>query len=469
MGTELSLFVFETSKRIVAMAEAEKNLMNVADDLGVSMVAIRQLRPYERNARSHSQGQIRQIADSIETFGFVNPILIDDKGGIICGHGRVEAARMLGIEEVPTIQLAHLTEAQKRAYILADNRLAELAGWDQETLAIELKTLLELETDFDVTVTGFSMPEIDIAIESIGLGDPEEEADLIDALTDRPTISKEGDLWLLGPHRLLVGDARKEEDFQGLLGDERAAAVFTDPPYNVRVKGHVSGNGRTQHSEFAMASGEMTPAAFTEFLKTTLSLAARHSADRALHYVCMDWRHMGEMKAAGDAVYSELKNLVVWAKTNAGMGSLYRSQHELIFLFKVGKRPSINNVQLGTYGRNRTNLWTYPGVNAFSATRDDDLTDHPTIKPTAMVADALLDCSHRGDVVLDPFGGSGTLILAAEQTGRAARVMEIDPKYAEVAIRRWQRATGQQAVNSETRRTFDEHQALPPPEPAMGD
>ncbi|MCB1526946.1 MAG: ParB N-terminal domain-containing protein [Hyphomicrobiaceae bacterium] len=415
------------------------------------------LRPYARNARTHSPKQIAQIAASIREFGFNNPVLIDRDGEIIAGHGRVAAAKKIGLETVPCVRLEHLSEAQKRAYILADNRLAEKAGWDREILAIELQHLTEIDVDFDVTVTGFEMAEVDLLL---GAGDKpdakSDPADTVPTVADGPAVTRSGDVWQIGRHRLICGDALAPETYTQLLAGEQAEMIFTDPPYNVKIDGHVSGLGAAKHREFAFASGEMTEDEFTRFLARVFVNLANAAADGAIHFVCMDWRHQGEVLAAARGTYSELKNLCVWAKTNGGMGSLYRSQHELVFVFKSGRAPHINNVELGKHGRYRTNVWSYAGANAFSATRDDDLAMHPTVKPVALVADAILDCSKRKGLVLDAFGGSGTTLVAAERTGRRGAAIEIDPHYCDVIVRRLAKACNLAATLVATGLSFDE-------------
>lgn len=427
------------------------------NDLSITYKPIDALTPCLRNARTHSKKQIRQIADSIAEFGFTNPVLVDHDDMIIAGHGRVEAAKLLGLEKVPVICLEDMSEAQIRAYVIADNRLAENAGWDNELLGLELQYLSDLDVDFDATLTGFEVPEIDLMIAGITDTSPEDDpADEIPEIDETNSVSQPGDLWRLGRHRLLCGDATDKESFERLLDGEEAQMAFIDPPYNVRIDGHVCGLGSVKHAEFAMAAGEMSPAQFTAFLETVFGQLADHSADGAIHFVCMDWRHMGEVIAAGNAAYSELKNLCVWAKTNGGMGSLYRSQHELVFVFKVGTAPHINNVELGKHGRYRTNVWTYAGINSFGAGREADLAMHPTVKPVALVADAMLDCSKRGSIILDAFSGSGTTIIAAERTGRRGYAIEIDPAYIDVAIRRYQQLSGEAAVHGDTGFTFDE-------------
>jgi DNA modification methylase len=413
------------------------------------------LRPRPTNPRTHSKKQIRQIADSIERFGFTNPVLIDR--AIVAGHGRIEAAKLLGIEKVPTIRLEDLTEAEIRAYVIADNKLAENAGWDRELLAIEFQGLLELDLDFDVTITGFETPEIDILIGELEAAEEEDDpADEAPELGDGVPVTKPGDLWLIGKHRLICGDATDPEAYARLMDGAEAQIIFTDSPYNVPIEGHVSGLGKVTHREFAMASGEMSEAEFTEFLATVFRNQARHSADGAIHFICMDWRHLGEVLAAGKSAYSELKNLCVWAKTNGGMGSLYRSQHELVFVFKAGNGPHINNVELGKHGRYRTNIWSYPGINSFGKDRDAELALHPTVKPVKLVADAILDCSKRGGIVLDPFAGSGTTLVAAERTGRRGYGIELDPLYIDVIIRRMAAAAKVEAIHAATGKSFAE-------------
>lgn len=410
---------------------------NMSNDrkLKVEMRAIAALAPYAKNARTHSKSQIRQVADSIRAFGWTNPVLIDDEGGIIAGHARVEAAKLLGQAEVPTIRLSQMTEAQKRAYIIADNKLAENAGWDIDLLGLEFEALGGLELDFDLSITGFEVPEIDLLIEGAQSFEASDPTDIPPEPSPGPAVTQLGDIWNIGPHRLICGDATLAKTFSLLMDGEKAQMVFTDPPYNVPVDGHVSGKGKHKHREFTMASGEMPEAAFREFLKRAFRNLQRSSADGAIQFVCMDWRHMAEVLAAARAIY-ELKNLCVWTKTNGGMGSLYRSQHELVFVFKSGAAQHINNVQLGRFGRNRTNIWEYAGANAFGRTRDDDLAVHPTVKPVRLIANAILDCSHRSGIVLDAFAGSGSTLIAADQTGRIGYGVELDPAYCDVVIKR---------------------------------
>jgi DNA modification methylase len=411
------------------------------------------LRTNKRNARTHSKGQIRKIKESIAEFGFLNPILVDNTGTVVAGHGRLQAAKLLNLPKLPTICLEDLSPDQIRAYMLADNRLALDAGWDSDLLKVEVLHLSSLE-DLDISVTGFEVPELDIIIGAdVRVEDP---ADCL-PLEGGSAVSKLGDLWLLGDHRLYCGDARQVTAYDAVTNGHRASMVFTDPPYNVAIDGHVSGNGRTHHREFEMASGEMTTEEFTDFLTSCLGNLARCSVDGAIHFVAMDFRHMSELLSAGERVYSSLMNLCVWCKDKGGMGSFYRSQHELIFVFKVGKGSHRNNIQLGRFGRYRTNVWNYPSASTLSRRGEDGnlLAIHPTVKPVALIADAILDCSARGDIILDAFLGSGSALLAAERTRRICYGLEIDPLYIDLAIRRWQDLTGESACHAESGATFN--------------
>lgn len=437
------------------------------EPLAVQIRQISELRPAPANPRSHSRKQIRQIASSIEAFGFNVPVLVDAQDRVIAGHGRLQACTLLGWAEVPTIRLEHLSEAQAQAFLLADNKLTLNASWDERLLGQNLKDLSLLNLDFSLETTGFDMGEIDLLIEGLDVSlagdDPADEL----PEPSEVAVSQPGDLWLLGPHRVCCGSALEAEALASLMTDRRASIVFTDPPYNVPIDGHVGGSGAIHHREFAMASGEMTEAEFTAFLSKSMNLLAQHSVDGALHYICMDWRHIGEILAAGKGVYTELKNLCVWCKDNAGMGSLYRSQHELVFVFKNGKGPHQNHVQLGQFGRYRSNVWRYAGINSFGrATEEGNLLAlHPTVKPVALVADALKDASSRGDIVLDAFLGSGTTLMAAERTGRICFGLEIDPLYVDTIIRRWRRLSGQEAVHEASRLPFSAIQTKRCPAP----
>jgi DNA modification methylase len=422
----------------------------------VTYVSLETLVPDPGNPRKHPREQIDALARSIEAFGFNAPILVDKSNRVIAGHGRLEAAKRLGLAEAPVIRLEHLSEPQAKAYMLADNKLTDRSTWDDRKVAVVLKELSDIALDFEIGATGFDPPEIDLRVQS--LEPPDEAPDPADEFeaAEGPPVSRLGDLWRLGPHRLFCGNALDSGAYEALLAGEKASAVFTDPPYNVRVNGHVSGKGAKKHREFPMASGDMTEGEFRQFLSDSFRLMVDHSTNEATFFACMDWRHVFEIVCAIRSLDCELMNLSVWIKSNGGMGSLYRSRHELVFVFGRRDARRINNVQLGRYGRNRTNVWQYPGANSFARrgrTRGLDL--HPTVKPIAMVADAILDVTNRGDIVLDAFAGSGTTILAAERTTRRGYAIELDPGHVDTAIARWQRKTKQTAVHSGGR-SFDE-------------
>jgi DNA modification methylase len=439
-------------------------------ELRIEHVAIERLKLDPRNPRVHSDRQIKQIARSIKAFGFNVPVLVDRHGKVLAGHGRVHAAQRLGLRRIPVIRLEHLTPEQARAFSIADNRLSETSTWDDRLLAEVLRDLAAVELDFDLEATGFTMGEIDLKVEglSVATAGNSDPADELPADLGETPISRPGDLWQLGRHRLLCGNALDRTAYETLMQGTAARLVFTDPPYNVPIDGHVSGKGRVRHREFLMASGQMTSAQFTRFLGTALELAVQHSAPGSLHYICMDWRHQHEVLTAALGIYAEVKNLCVWVKDNAGMGSLYRSQHELIYVFKNGRTRHRNNVELGQHGRNRSNVWQYPSPNQFGRKGEEGnlAALHPTVKPVALIADAILDCSVRGDLVLDPFLGSGSTLLAAERVGRVCRGIELDPLYVDAAIRRWQRFTGENAINATTETRFDD---LVPDDAAHGE
>jgi DNA modification methylase len=402
----------------------------------VTYRAVGGLKPDPRTARTHSKRQVQQIVDSIQEFGFTNPILVDESANIIAGHGRLLAAKSMAMPEVPTIELVGLGDTQKRALRLADNKIALNAGWDLDLLKVELAELSTLDIEIDLTLTGFSTGELDVLLG--GTGDPDD--DVIPAVPATPR-SKPGDIWVLGGHRIGCGDSRDLDFLREVVGEGAPIDVaFLDPPYNVAINGHANARGR--HREFAMASGEMTEEAFRVFLTQTLGAAAKVSRDGAVHFICMDWRHMDDFSAVGRDLYGDLLNVCVWNKSNAGMGSLYRSKHELVFVYRVGTAQHFNAVELGRHGRNRTNVWDYASVNSLAGSRREDLTLHPTVKPTALVVDAIQDVTRRGDRVLDVFLGSGTTLIASERCGRRFRGMDIDPAYVDVAIDRWIAMTG---------------------------
>ena len=427
--------------------------------LQIEYVSIRSLKLDSDNSREHGSRQIRQIARSVEAFEFNAPILVDRDGKVVAGNGRLMALQQLGRTEVPIVRLEHLSPEQARAYAIADNRLTDVSRFNDKQLALNLKLLSDMALDFDLEATGFSMGEIDLRIESLTFDEPDaairddDEAPIEAGVA----VTHVGDLWRLGDHRLYCGSALEASSFARLLlARERIDAVFMDAPYNVPIDGHVSGKGKRRHREFVQGAGEMEEGAFIKFLQASLEAAVVHLRPGAVVFSCMDWRHVGELMTAAQAAGLTMINLCVWTKPIGGMGSLYRSAHELVLVFRHGKTTHRNNVELGRHGRNRTNVWAYPGANQFLRSSEDaDLIgQHPTPKPVKMVADALLDVTARGDLVLDPFMGGGSTLMAAERIGRRARGIELDPLYVDLTIRRWMRMTGEDAVHEATGERF---------------
>lgn len=417
--------------------------------LQIEEIPVASLKPYARNARRHSKAQVKQIAASFKEFGIINPIIVDEDNCILAGHGRLEAAKASAIAQVPVVRVTGLTEGQKRAYRIADNRTAENAEWDFQFLAQELKDLSSAAFEIDITVTGFEMGAIDVMIGEHAPAAMKDEADVQPSVDpERPIIAKPGDIWQLGSHRLMCACSLEIENYKRLLSGEPADMVFTDPPYNIPVDRFVCGLGAVSHAEFAMASGEMTPEEFRAFLLQITTNLVDATRDGAIHFICMDWRHIRELLDVGSVNYSELKAICVWNKTNGGMGSLYRSKHEFVAVFKNGEAPHINHIALGKHGRNRTTVWDHAGVNSFGEERDN-LAIHPTVKPVKLVEDAILDCSNRGDAVLDAFCGSGTTLIAAERACRRGFGLEIEPKYVDATLRRFRALTGEEPVRLE--------------------
>jgi DNA modification methylase len=412
-----------------------------------------ELKPWPNNPRTHCEKQLVKLQSSMRTFGFTNPVLVDETGVILSGHGRVQSAMAMGLASIPTRIISGWSAAAKRAYVLGDNKIAQLSAWNPELLKSEMELLIE--DDFDIEITGFSTAEVDIMFEDSGndQGNLQPE-DVVDEV-----ITRRDDLWLLDGHRLYCGDALLADSYTRVMAGAQAQMSITDPPYNVPINGHVCGNGKVKHKEFAMAAGEMSSSQFTSFLQTAMSHVRDVSAEGSISFVCMDWRHAPELLEAAKPVFGAPRQMCVWVKDNAGMGTFYRSQHELVYVFKKGDAPHINNFELGQHGRYRTNVWQYPGVNTFKGKGYELLKLHPTVKPVGLIADAIRDCSHRKGIVLDPFAGSGTVLIAAERTGRYARAIELDAHYVDVAIHRWQRLTGNQAVLEATGQTWEQVRA----------
>jgi DNA modification methylase len=440
-----------------AATTAREPFPDIQQLLGSQLVVWRNLhdlRPYPGNARKHPPKQIHALARTIRQQGWTSPILVDENRTILVGHGRLESAKILNLPQVPTLTLSGLSESKKRAIVIADNRLAERAEWDMDVLRGQFRELIAV--DFEVDLTGFTTGEVDLILDgSQDSKSPADADDIFDSEENRPAISRPGDLWQLGDNRLYCGDARLRQSYLHLFGSEQAQMVVTDPPYNVKIHGHARGRGK-RFREFAMASGEMTDAQFATFLRTCMRCAAAFSDQGAIHYWFSDWRHLPAFFQAGFPLFGDLKQLLVWNKTNAGQGNFYRSKHELVLVFKNGDEAHINNFGLGAEGRYRSNVLDYPGGATPGEARRAEMDLHPTVKPVALIADLIRDCSKRNGIILDPFCGSGTVLLAAERTGRKARAIEIDPLYVDVAIRRWQDKTGGTARRAEDGRSFAE-------------
>ena len=431
-----------------------KTMQNI---LNIEYVDLAQVHNYEQNAKTHSEEQIQKMANSIEEFGFNNPILIDESGEIIAGHGRYIAAQLLNLDTIPVIRLAHLSEAKKRAYRLADNKISEQGGWDIDTLKLELSELEDLSDDVEITDTGFDILEIDslfVEKEKNEMEKPDKKLNNIPYIADEEIITKPGDVWTLGgKHRIICGDSLKEETYAKLMRDVLADQVLTDPPYNLSANS-IGNSGNTKHDNFAMAAGEMSDEEFCKFLQIVMQRCSDHSKQNALHYFWMDWRHAINILFSGHKVFPLLINMCVWVKASGGMGKLYRSQHELCFVFGNDKHY-VDNVQLGKNGRYRTNVWHCAGVNSFGPHKKD-LILHPTTKPVELFRNVMLDSTPRGGIVLDAFSGSGTTIIAAEKCHRIGYAIEYEPKYVDTLLRRYKETFGVDAVLEGDGRTYSE-------------
>ena len=423
-------------------------------ELKIENIALDQIRAYARNAKEHPERQIQQMAASIKEFGFNNPILVDGDGEIIAGHGRLEAAKLVGLATVPIIRLPHLSEAQKRAYRVADNKIALNSGWNLDLLRLEIFELEEICEDMDISITGFDSVEIDVLMD-IDERSADPKVNAIPYIPEDEIVSKSGDIWQIGEHRVICGDSLNSETFEKLLVGKQVDMVLQDAPYNCKIQGHVCGSGTIKHKEFAMASGEMSADEFTNFLRTNFALCAKFSKPGSLHMNFMDWRNLRQITTAGSDVFSSLVNMCVWVKSSGGMGSLYRSQHEICFVFKNGREPHTNNVELGKNGRYRTNVWQYAGVNSFGHNKEN-LKLHPTVKPVEMLKDAILDVSKRGQIILDSFLGSGSTLIAAHKAKRICYGIEFEPLYIDTTIRRFRDLFGIDAIHEQSGKTYSE-------------
>ena len=424
----------------------------------IEYMLIKDLKDPERKTRVHSDDQIRKLQVGIEVYGFMVPVIVDAEDRIVCGVARVEAARRLGMLSVPTLRITHLSRAQLKAFRLFENRIAQEATWDPTELKLEFEDILELEPGFTLSeLTGFSLQETDIILNPTIDGDAADEDGIEPS---KVAVSRVGDVWEIGAHRLLCGDAKAPESYATLIGDETVHQVVSDFPYNVRIANNVSGLGKIKHGEFVEASGEMSDGQFSAFLGASLTAMMAPLRPGAVCLIFMDWRSSHLLVQAALHVGFEFLNICVWDKGSGGMGSLYRSRHEFVHVFKKPGGKHTNNIELGKHGRYRTNVWSVPGLNRFSRERQELLSLHSTVKPVALITEAIMDCSDRGQFVLDPFCGSGTTLIAAELTGRVARCMELDPLYVDTAIRRFEKRFGIEAVHAVTGRTFSEEAAF---------
>lgn len=439
---------------LVGAAASPQN--DLTPELCVVRRPLKELQTSVRQVRKTTTGQIERAVRSIKEFGFVSPVTIRDNS-IVDGHIRVEAARLLGITKVPCIDISHLSENKARLLAISLNRLGETGEWDLPELKLELNEL-EL-AGFDLALTGFSPPELDIIrLDELEVkGERDGQVDIPDPPSN--PVTQSGDLWIMGRHRLLCGDSLQASCFERLLQGQLATAVLTDAPYNVKITNNVSGLGKNKHGEFKMGSGEMSAEEFRGFLTASHQHCADHLIPGGVVYSFMDWRSVDVLIGAGRDAGLQLINMSVWYKGSGSMGAFLRSAHELVPVFCKGPAPAINNVKLGTHGRDRTNVWCYPGANKPGSSAAAALKDHPSPKNVEMCVDAILDVTNAGDIILDPFLGSGTTIVAAEKANRCAYGIELDPAYADVCVRRWQDLTGDEATHAETGLTFAEEAA----------
>lgn len=432
-------------------------MKNTPDIPVVELVPLADIKPNPYQPRVHDKAKIRDLARTIETTDVTTPVFIDRENIPFSGAARIAAYRLLGRDLIPAIRITHIStaDAKGKAFTLADNRHGERASWNDQLLGQVLLDLTTEDLNFSIEVTGFSVGEIDLKIEALQSGTAEDEPAI--AMTG-PAVTKLGQFWKCQEHVIGCADALEPATYEQLMAGKKAAMVVADAPYNVAIQGNVSGKGRNHHREFVMGSGEMTPSQFDTFLGSVMSVVARHTSKGALGYWFMDWRHISQLQAAGEAVFGAPLNICVWAKDRAGMGSFYRSAHEMIMVFRTKGGRHRNNVQLGRFGRDRSNLWSYPAPNNLGGGGEDGAlaAEHPTPKPVSLIADAILDATAPRDHVLDPFLGSGTTLLACQQTRRFCRAIDLDPLYVDLAVRRWRLLTGEDAICAETGRTFTE-------------
>ncbi len=439
---------------LAPLSSEERSIIEKVNASQIMRVPVGRVRPSPHHARIHSPEKLTALSAAIRRYGTIDPIIVDQDYTIISGMARWMVCRELGIAEVPVIFIEHLSPIEVRALRIAMGRFPEWATWDRDQLRIELPEIVATLPELAMEEIGFSIQEVDrlIAIPDQHEPDP---ADDIPPEPSAPPISMSGDIWKLDQHLVLCGDALEADSYNRLLDNTAVRLVLTDPPYNVPVNGHVT-KRIGKFDEFAMASGELTPDQFSQFLRRAFGLIARVSLDGAIAFIFIDWRHARLLQEAADGVLFELKNHIVWVKNAPALGSFYRSQHEFVLVYKIAEGKHVNNFALGQHGRTRTNVWHYAGMSSFGTGREEALALHATPKPIAMLVDAILDCSHPGDLVLDPFGGSGSTLIAAERARRRARLIEISPTYVDTIVRRWERFSGEHAVLLGTNQSFTE-------------
>jgi DNA modification methylase len=427
----------------------------LSNDLVVETVDLSHLKLPTRQTRKYKPEAVKTAIGITERFDEIMPMLVDNSYTIIHGLEFFEARKKLGLKTAKVIRLSSLSETDRRVLTLGLQRLPELSSFDDAALSAEMRELQALKLDLDLGhLTGFSVGELDHILYDDTSADAADEGDLIPHLPLTPT-TRLGDVWRLGSHLIVCGSVLDASSIAHFDRKQKAAMLLTDPPYGIKIQGNVS----RKHPDFKMGAGEQTPEEYTQFLRGFLINLIPILKDGALLFIFMDRRHLFELQTAAQAAGLTLFDLAIWNKITGGMGSFYRSQHEPCMIFKKGKAPHINNIELGKHGRYRTNVWDHPGRAGFGKGRTEDLAAHPTVKPVALLAEAIKDCTNPRDIIIDAFLGSGSTILAAERCNRVVYGVEIDPTYVDVAITRWQTFTGLKAVLEETGQTFLEVQS----------
>lgn len=421
----------------------------------IEHVALQRVSPAARPLKKHRNQYIAKLAAGISRFGFLVPMLVDEEYRLVSGHARLAAAQLNKLEQVPVVRIDHLTEEQRRILAIFENKIAQESEFDEEALNLEFEELRLTEPELELTDSGFAIGEIDVLAGRTRTKALDDLDYVAEEPPERPPITRPGDEWLCGRHHIICADSTDPEVIAQLAAGAKFRQLIADCPYNLPTRAF-SSSGR--FGNFQMAAGEMDRTEFIAFLGRFLAAAIPQLLDGALLYTFMDAKHIGELLAAAEGAGLDYKQLLVWVKGSAGLGSFYRSGHELIGVFKYGQAPSQNNIQLGRYGRNRSNVLSYPGVMG-TASGKRALTLHPTVKNIAMIADLILDASSPGDNILDSFGGSGTTMIAAEKTDRTAYLCELSPAFVDVTVERFNALGGEQARLKSTGQTFEEVRA----------